>query len=141
MTQPPSRERVVAECCTLIDEEVGTKGGLSGIAVKGAYKVVKAVKPTFIREVVDAMLDDWVAKLDPFFTQWQASGNGKSFPDFLSGRGNEVAEALLQVTDGRAQDAKNKTVKALYEKMRPAAKKHVEEALPRLGRLVERNVK
>ena len=141
MTQPPARARVIGECCTLIDEEVATKGGLSGLAVKGAYKLVKAVKPTFVPEVVDDMLDEWVGKLEPFFTQWQASGNGKPFADFVSARSGEVAEALLQVTDKRAQSAKNKTVKSMYEKMRPSAKKHVEEALPRLGRLVERNTK
>jgi hypothetical protein len=141
LTQPPARERVVGECCTVIDEEVASKGGLSGIAVKGSYKIVKAVKPKFIPEVVNDMLDEWVGKLEPFFATWQASGDGKAFPDFLASRGGEVAEALLEVTDKRARGAKNKTVKSMYEKMRPTAKKHVEEALPRLGRLVERNAR
>jgi hypothetical protein len=141
LTQPPARERVIAECCTLIDEEVASKGGLSGIAVKGSYKIVKAIKPKFIPEVVDDMLDEWVGKLEPFFVAWQANSNGKAFPDYLASRGGEVGEALLAVTDGRARSSKNKTVKSMYEKMRPTAKKHVEEALPRLGRLVERNAK
>ena len=141
MTQPPARDLVVKECCTLIDEEVKSKGGLSGIAVKGAYGVVKAVKPRFVGEVVDAMLDDWIGKLEPYWTAWQANGAGKPFPDHLAARGAEVAEALLAVTDQRAKGAKNATVKKMYERMRPSAKKHVEEALPRLGRLVERHGK
>ncbi len=141
MTKPPARDRVVHECCTLIDEEVKTKGGISGLAVKGAYAVVKAVKPKFVGEVVDGLLDDWVAKLEPFYTQWEQNGGGRPFPDWLQSRSSEVAEKLLEVTDAKAQHSKNNTVKKTYEKMRPSAKKHVEEAIPRLGRLVERQAK
>ena len=138
MTKPPARERVISECCTLIDEEVKSKGGLGGIAVKGAYGVVKAVSPKFVPEVVDAMLDEWVAKLEPFYNDWSGNRGGKDFGAFLAARGPDAADKLLQVTDARAQRSKNGTVKKMYEKMRGSAKKHVEEALPRLGRLVER---
>jgi uncharacterized protein DUF6918 len=138
LTSPPNRERTINECCTLIDEEVKSKGGLTGLAVKGAYGVVKAVKPRFVAEVVDGMLDEWVAKLQPLYDGWQSDGAGKSFADYLVQRGPQAADALLQVTDGRARHARSGSVKKMYEKMRPTAKKHVEEALPRLGRLVER---
>jgi len=141
LTQPPNRERVIADCQTLIDEEVRGKGGLSGIAVKGAYTVVKAVKPRFVTEVVDAMLDDWVAKLTPFWDDWDQAGRTRPFAEHLRSQGDSVAEKLLEVTDGRARGAKNASVKKMYEKMRPTAKKHVEDALPRLGGLVEKHGK
>ena len=137
LTNPTNRARVIKECCNLIDAEVKSKGGLSGIAVKGAYGVVKAVKPTFVPEVVDSMLDEWVARIEPFYDSWQKDGGGRPFASFLDGRRDAAAEALLTVTDGRARNAKNGSVKKMYEKMRPSAKKHVEEALPRLGKLIE----
>lgn len=137
LTNPANRDRVIKECVNLIDAEVKSKGGLSGIAVKGAYGVVKAVKPTFVPEVIDGMLDEWVAKLEPFYESWQKDGGGKSFSSYLDGRRDAAAEALLGVTDGRARVSKNGSVKKMYEKMRPTAKKHVEEALPRLGKLIE----
>jgi hypothetical protein len=139
LTQPPHRERVIVDCVTLVDEEVKSKGGLSGIAVKGAYGVVKAVKPRFVTEVVDGMLDEWVAKLLPFWEAWDQGGRSRPFGEHLRGEANAVAEKLLEVTDGKARGAKNATVKKMYEKMRPTAKKHVEEAVPRLGALVERH--
>ncbi len=141
LIQPPKREVVIADCVDLIDAEVKSKKGLSGIAVKGAYGVVKTVKPRFIAEVIDGLLDEWVAKLEPFWATWQTDGGGKSFADYLVAHRNESAEALLEVTDARAKVAKNGSVRKMYEKMRPAAKKHVEEALPRLGALIERQAK
>ena len=140
VAKPPTRERVVADCVALIDEEVKSKGGLSGVAVKGAYGTVKTIKPRFVPEVVDSLLDDWVAKLEPFFDTWQKNGAGGSFSSYLGGRTGEVAERLLEVTDARAQRSKNGSVRKMYEKMRPSAKKHVEEAIPRLGRLIDRQL-
>ena len=140
LTVPPNREHVVSECCNLVEDEVKAKGGLTGLAVKGAYGVVKAVKPRFVSEVIDGLLDQWVAKLEPFYAAWQVAGIG-TFADYLKKRGPEVADALLQVTDARAQHAKSGSVKKMYDKMRSSAKKHVEDALPRLGNLVETEVK
>jgi len=138
MTQSPARERVITDCCTLIDEEVKSKGGFGGIAIKTGYGLVKTVSPKFVSDVVDAMLDEWVSKLEPFYLQWQSSGKNGSFTDFLTGRGGEAADKLLEVTDARAQRTKHGSVKKMYEKLRPSAKEHVEKALPRLGKLVEK---
>jgi hypothetical protein len=138
MTQPPTRERVIADCCTLIDEEVKSKGGFSGMAIKTGYGLVKAVSPKFVNDVVDAMLDEWVEKLGPFYTQWEQAGKKGAFADYLAGRSGEAADKLLEVTDRRAGNTKHGSVKKMYEKLRPSAKEHVAQALPRLGRLVEK---
>jgi hypothetical protein len=139
LTKAPNRERVVSDCVALVDSEVKSKSGFSGIAVKSAYGVVTAVKPRFVSEVVDGLLDEWVQKLEPFYGSWKTDGGGKSFGDYLGARRGEAAEALLEVTDSKAKVSKHGTVRKMYEKMRPSAKKHVEEALPKLGALVEKN--
>ena len=56
----------------------------------------------------------------------------------FNARPGEVAEALLAITDERAQRAKNQALKRAYEKLRRTAKKHVEAAVPRIGRLVDK---
>ena len=139
MTRPPARARIVAECVTMIDEEVADKSGLTGLALKGAYSVVKAVKPRFIGEVVDALLDEWVGLLEPLYAEWQNGDRKQPLAEYLSSRQGAVAEKLLGVTDTRVQSAKNANVKKLYEKLRPTAKKHVEMAVPRLARLIARH--
>jgi hypothetical protein len=131
---PGTRPKVVADCARLVDEEVDSKGGLSGLAIKGAYMVVKAVKPGFINEAIEHMLDDFVRRLEPFHTE--AQQKSEPIGPFLSARAGAVAEALLAISDERAARAKNQTVKKAYEKLRPTGKKNVEAAVPRIGRLV-----
>jgi len=131
---PGNRPKVVADAVRVIDEEVDSKGGLSGLAVKGAYALVKAVKPGFVSEAVDSMLDDFVKRLEPFYAAAQAK-NEPVGPS-MNARAGEVSEALLAISDERAARAKNGTLKKAYEKLRPTGKKHVEAAVPRIGRLI-----
>lgn len=138
LLQADKRPQVVTECETLIDEEVNSKSGLTGLAVKGAYAMVKAFKPGIIHEAVDGLLDDFVARLEPFYAAYRSNGDKKSLSDYFTGQKTEVADALLGITDERATRAKNATLKKAYEKLRPQGKKHVEDAVPRLGRLIER---
>jgi hypothetical protein len=135
---PTTRPQVIADCEKVIDEEVGSKG-LTGLPIKAAYAIVKAVKPGFVREVVDHMLDDFCKKLDPIYQAARAKNEPVSA--YFNARQGEVAEALLAITDDRAGRAKNQTLKSTYQKLRPTGKKHVEAAVPRLARLVEKHTK
>lgn len=131
---PGNRPKVVGDCVRLIEEEVDSKGGLTGLAVKGAFALVRAVKPGFVTEAVDSMLDDFVKRLEPFHAAAQARNEPTGAS--MNSRAGEVAEALLAISDERAQRAKNPTLKKAYEKLRPAGKKHVEAAVPRIARLI-----
>ena len=135
---PERRKQVVNDCVFLVEDEVKRKGGLSGVAIKMAFEVVKKVKPGFIAEAIDHMLDDFARRLDPFYQSQRAAG-GRSMPAHFTENAGPIADALLGITDERAQRAQNALVKKSYEKLRPTAKKHVEEAAPGLGRLVEKH--
>jgi uncharacterized protein DUF6918 len=136
LTDPSRRERVLDDCVRLVDEEVDSKGGLSGIGIKTAYAVVKRIKPGFVRGALNAMLDDFSARLDPLFQDHLKAGSG-SVVDLFTRRKGDVAEALLSITDDRARRSSNGAAKSAYEKLRPTGKKHVEEAVPRLARMIE----
>jgi hypothetical protein len=129
---------IVNDCCTLLDEEVSSKGGLSGLAVKAGYSAVKGIKPGFIRHTVEHLLPEFAEKLDPVWADAQktpAPGN------FLVSNKGRVADALLAVTDARAARSNKGMVKSTYEKLRGSAKKNVEEAVPRLAKLLEKHLK
>ncbi|MEZ4300943.1 MAG: hypothetical protein R3B70_38770 [Polyangiaceae bacterium] len=132
------KSAIVADCCTLIDEEVGAKGGLSGIAVKAGYAAVKGIKPGFVKHTVEALLPEFAEKIDPIWEDAQKTGSPGSY---LVSNKSRVADALLAVTDARAARSNKGTVKSAYEKLRGSAKKHVEEAVPRLSRVLEKHLK
>jgi hypothetical protein len=134
---PDKRGRLIDDALRVLDAEVADKSGLSGIAVKTAYKVVKGVSPNFTRDVVDALLDDFLDGLDPLYQE--ALSKGIKPRAHLEANPGRVADALLGITDRRAARSKNALVKATYEKLRGSAKKHVEAAVPRLGELFERH--
>ena len=131
-----NRPKVIADCVQLINEEVDSKGGLTGLAVKGTYAVVKAVKPGFINEAVDHMLDDFVKRLEPFWADAQLKN--EPVGPLMNSRAPQVSDALLAISDERAARSTNPTLKKAYEKLRPTGKKHVEQAVPRIGRLIQK---
>lgn len=136
---PEKRPRVVADCEKLVDEEVGDKSGVSGIAVKGGFAMVKKIKPSIIHDALDSLLDDFITRLEPFYAEHRAGAGNLPLSDYLASRSSEVADALLGLTDERAARSQRQTIKKAYEKLRPKGKEHVEEALPRLGALIQKH--
>ncbi|KYF65942.1 hypothetical protein BE11_22090 [Sorangium cellulosum] len=130
------KSQVIADCCTLVDEEVASKGGLSGLAVKAGYAAVKGIKPGFIAQVVEKLLPEFAKKLDPIWTEATGSGNASSY---LTTNRSRVADALLSVTDDKAKTSTSGVVRGTYEKLRGSAKKNVEDAVPRLAQLIQKH--
>ncbi len=135
----PPRAKLIEDCTALVDEEVRNKTGITGVAIKGAYGTVKRLKPRFVPETIDGLLDDWLARMQPYYETWRA-GSGGSFADFLTARSEDVADDLLAVTDERAATTRHRTAKKAYEKVRPSAKRNVTDAIPKLGQVVERHI-
>jgi hypothetical protein len=133
----PKREQVVSDACQVLDDEVADKGGLSGLAIKGAYGIIKGIKPGFVRDVVDGLLDDFLRVLDPLYQE--AVTKGVRPGAHLQANSARVADALLAVTDAKAARAQRAVVKSTYDKLRPSAKKQVEAAVPRLGAMLDRH--
>ena len=132
---PQTRPQVTADCFTLIEQELADKSGVSGTAVKLAYKTVNTFMPGHVRHMVGVLFPDMVARLEPFWADFTTSG-GSGFGDYLAKRGDEVSQALLSVTDARAAASSRPTVIKAYGSVRGHAVKHVQAALPRVGDLV-----
>jgi len=134
---PDNEAAVVADCLTLIEQEVRDKSGISGAAVKLAYKTAKAFAPGYLKSTVESLLPDLVTELEPFWADFTASG-AAGFGDYLVKRGDEVSEALLSVSDARARISGRQVIIKAYGTVRGGAAKHVTAALPAVGTLVEK---
>jgi len=131
----PVRPQVIEDCCALIDAQVKTRG----MMVRASYATIKTIKRKFVPETVDALLDDWMGKLQPYHDRWSAGGGG-TFSEYLIARSDEVAEDLLSVTDERAEKTSHTTARKMYLKMRGSAKQNVVESMPELATLIERHL-
>jgi hypothetical protein len=132
---PDVRPHVADDCYDLIQQEVKDKSGVSGAALKLAYKTATTFAPGHVHHMVDTLLPKMAINLQPFWADFNASG-GAEFGDYLAKHGDEVAEALLQVTDERAARSGRPIIVKAYRSVRGGAHKHIEAALPRLGDLV-----
>lgn len=130
------KPEVVDDCLHLIESEVDDKGGLSGFAIKAGYKTIKGVKPGFIKQAVHDLLPDFAKALDPLYQE--AKTNNTPVGDLFKSNPSRVADALLAITDEKAQRSKSGVVKGTYDKLRGTAKKNVEAAVPRLGSMVQK---
>lgn len=131
------RALVVSDCLELLDREVDDKGGLSGLAIKAGYKAVQGVKPGFVKAVLNDLLPQFATAVDPIYEE--AKSGGKPIADHFVAHKTRVADALLAITDRRAEKTKFALVRATYERLRGTAKSNVESAVPRLGRLIEKH--
>ena len=136
LTDEGKKKAVVKDCCELIDSEVKDKGGISGLAIKAGYGAVKGIKPGFVEKAVEDLLPDFAKALDPIYAD--ARSQNKPVAEFFTTNTDRVADALLAITDAKAARAKSGVAKGAYDKLRGSAKKNVEQAVPRLGKLIEK---
>ena len=134
---PENQPHVIDDCLTLIHQEVSSKSGVSGTAVKLAYKTANTFASGYLRGMVEKLVPEMVGKLEPYWADFTASGAG-DFGDYLVKRGDEVSEALLSVTDAHAGVSTRPTILKAYRAVRGSASKHVIAALPNLGALIQK---
>jgi hypothetical protein len=134
---PEIQPKVIDDCHALLQQQVSDGSGISGTAVKLAYKTVNSVFPGHIRYMVESLLPDMLGELEPFWADFHACGDS-DFGAYLAGRGEEVSEALLSVTDKRGAASGRPVVVKAYAKVRPSAGRHVTAALPQVGALVQK---
>ena len=135
LTTPAARPAVVADACTLIEEEVARTSGISGMAVRSAFKVMTGVRPGIVPSAVDGLLDPFADQLDPFYQEHLSTG--QPLVEVLSTQRTSMAEALLAITDDRAERTRQATLRRAYQRVRGSARGYVEAAAPGIAGLID----
>jgi len=134
---PDTQPKVIADCHALIEQEIKDKSGISGTAVKLAYKTITSFAPGYYNGMVEELVPLIVEKLKPYWADFSTSGSSE-FGDYLVKRGGEVSEALLEVTDDYASKSDKPVILRAYKTVRGSAGKNIEAALPRVGEMVRK---
>ncbi len=135
LTSPGARPAVVADAGTLIDQEVARTAGLSGMAVRSAYRLLTGIRPGMVPHAVDGLLDPFADELDRFYQEHLTTG--KPLVDILSAQRTSMAEALLSITDDRAERTSQVALRRAYQRVRGTARGYVEAAAPGIAALID----
>lgn len=131
--QSVDREGFLDDAARLLEEEVEAKGGVSGLAIKGAFRLASGLQGGFPRNALERLFPAFARALGPVLEAKQAD---QSHEALFSIRAEEVADALLSITDRRMEGSTG-AFRGAYRKIRGAARRNVIEAAPRIGRLLD----
>jgi hypothetical protein len=137
---PDIQPTVVADCEELVTNQVADMSGVTGAAVKLAYTTVRRVDSNHIHAMIETILPNVADALQPYWAQFSAEYTPSSgdFGGYLAAREEEVAEALLAITDRRRDNSVRPTIVKAYNTIRGRAIKQVKAALPALGMLIQK---
>ena len=137
---PEIQPRVVADSEALVTHQVAELSGVTGAAIKLAYNTVRKFDANHIHGMIETILPNVADALQPYWAQFSAQFTPSSgdFGGFLAAREDEVAEALLAITDRRRDNSVRPTIVKAYNTIRGRASKQVKAALPALGLLIQK---
>jgi hypothetical protein len=130
-------EKIAADCTQLIDEQVAAKSGLSGMALKATYGVVKGIGGDYIPGAIKRLLPETLAALDPIWAEGVAQGDPVSY---LSQHSDRTADLILSTTDARIERGNHGIIGSSYKKLRKSVKRDVAEAVPGLAQIIHRHI-
>jgi hypothetical protein len=135
--EPAIKDSIVADCTQLIDQQVAAKQGLSGMALKATYGVVKGIGANYVPGAIGRLLPDACTALEPMWNEGVAAGDPAHY---LSENSAQAAEMILSITDARAAKTSNGVVRSAYQKLRKSVKGDIETAVPGLATILATHV-
>lgn len=137
LQDPTRKERIVVDCVQLVDREVASKSGLSGVALRAGYATFKRIRPGIVRAGLVRLLPEMVQVLD---THWKEGLDSGDPQRHFSTRADTIADGLLGVTDRIAERSDNRTLVKLYRSLRSSARDHVATAVPSIPAVIRTHV-
>jgi hypothetical protein len=131
-------DAIVGACVRLVEDEVASRRGLSGAALKAGFAAFQRLRPGIVRAAVARLLPELAVAIDPHWQRAVASGD----PDgHFRRNAAAIASDLLAVTDRLSARATNRVALRIYKSLRASAGEHVAAAVPRLPDIVRPHVR
>ncbi len=124
---------VAADCAKLMDEQVSAKKGISGMAMKATYGVVKGIGADYIPSALTKIMPETLAALDPMWAEGLEKGDPVAH---LTEQSDRTADTILSVTDARIERSSNGIITGAYGKFRKSVKNDIAAAVPGLAQIL-----
>lgn len=121
----------------IVDEEVSSKRGVTGLTIRGSYSLIKWLKRDSLERTLDEMLEEFVIDLDSLYRKHSSPQN---FGDYILRNKSRIAARMLRITDKRRKTSKNQSLCSAYDKISPSAQSNIERAIPKISQLIQKYV-
>ena len=128
---------IAADCTKLMDEHVSAKSGVSGMALKATYRVVRGLSSDYIPGAIQRLLPEAISALEPMWEKGLASGDPV---EYLTQNSELTADTILSVTDTKIQRVKSKLICTSYSKLRKSVKSDISAAIPGFANILSKHV-
>ena len=138
------RPQIIADTVNVLEQEIARKKGVGGFAVKQGFNFIRKLENgRKLEKLIDKLLPSFVTALEPYYHTYTSENvaGDITFATYLSQRDTAVANSLLAVTDAKRDRVENKMLGKTYDKLRKSALRHVVEAVPAVGRLIEKHTR
>ena len=123
----------------LLEQQVKSKSGLSGMAMKAAFAALRARKPDIAERAAKSLLPDFAKALDPIHAEFKRS-KASDFGSYLQQHGAPAAQRMTEIIDARISSSPNKAAKAFYQRFKGSLQTETEQLMPALGALLTRHL-
>lgn len=133
LLEEPVFSRLIDDSQTLVATELKKKN----MALRTGFNMIQKARPDLVGTSLRSLLPSFVDALEPFYARAQQTG--ASFEPYLKSHDEQVADALLRVSDQRVQKVNNRAIKSGYQRLRSRAHKEVVAAMPELAALMDKH--
>lgn len=127
-----ARESVIAELAAALEQHLGAKRGIGGMAMKLGFNTLRSARPDITHRAVSSLLPEVLAALGSLQASFK-SGSQTDYTRFLSEHRAEACREILARVDARLATSQNATAKALYQRFRGSAADELQALLPTLA--------
>lgn len=135
----PREATVVRECAHMIESFLAGAGGMKGFTLRSALHTAQRARPDLLEQSSRRLLPEFLEALEPYYQDWDPTLES-DFAAQLMRHKDAACDAILAVTDARAQRSSNRVVTSIYSRMRDGARKDVERVFPELATLIGREL-
>lgn len=135
VSDPEQRPRIADDAVREATLAIRARTGIKAAAAQFGFDAINRIRPGFLARQVEELLPAMADAIEPW---WAEGGRRGDAPAWLNQHADEVAEALLQVTDTHAASAHDQAAVAVYERLRSSAPKRIANEMPRIATFVAR---
>ncbi|MGQ0621760.1 MAG: DUF6918 family protein [Panacagrimonas sp.] len=129
------RDALIRDCVALVEKQIDSRGTLRRLTLKAGLSMLNSIRPNALHRATARLLPDFAVALEPLFQRFRLSSD-RDFSLFLQKHPDDAVVALIGVTDQRAGQHPNGSVRTVYERFRPTAESEVRSALPGLSKII-----